>query len=277
MEYNKVKMQAVLEAFHRVTKARVAIFDKNFNELQSYPKALGKICRVLRENGKIDRMCLNSDKCAFKKVANEKCRHDYQCEMGLYESIAPIFSKEKIIGYIMMGQVLTISGKNVLKEKIEKYAIDISRIEKIIEKENVVSYDSLSSVCFLMGICVENLCFEKSVADASLPYIEVIEKYLASNFNLKLSVSSVSDKFGISRVTLYNMFMKKYNENPSCYINRLKMEKVKSLLGENCCIEDILLAVGMEDKNYLSRLFKKTVKMTIREYQFMLENGEYDQ
>lgn len=273
MEYNKAKLAEVLEAFYRTTNARVAIYDDKFNEVECFPKEKCKLCEILRQDEKIDLMCKDSDKRAFKKVQQEKERYVYQCKMGMYESVAPIISHGKLIGYIMMGQVLTLSGKNVIREKIKNFQVDILSIEKILEKSQTIPTDKLSSIGFLMSMCVEYLCAYGEIDEKPQGKVQAIEEYIKSNLTKKITVAEIADKFNMSRTALYKMYMKTYRKSPSEHINELKIEIAKQCIAQDLSTAEICEKTGIEDKNYLSRLFKRHTQMTMSEYKFMTKKG----
>ncbi|MEG1520250.1 MAG: PocR ligand-binding domain-containing protein [Clostridia bacterium] len=271
MEFNKAKLMEVLEAFYRTTNARVAIYDDKFNEVEAYPQSACKLCEKLRQNKEIDKLCKQSDKIAFAKVQAEKTRYIYQCKMGMYESVAPIMLQGNLIGYVMMGQVLTLSGKNVLREKLEKYDVDKAEFSKIIENSQTIPSDKLSSIGLLMSICVEYLCSQKGINEEFNGKVQTIEKYITDNLSRKITIGEIQEKFKISRAALYKMYMKNFNEPPSAHINALKMQKAVECVKLGLSTDEICVKVGIDDKNYLSRIFKKYNKMTIGDYRFMCQ------
>ncbi len=185
LEINRKKLNEVLKAFYRTTGARVAIFDDKKNEIASYPERSCKLCELLRKNPHIDTRCRNSDKKAFDACKKKQVIYTYECSMGLFESIAPVFSHGKIVAYIMMGQVVCLSSKSEILERARKYFRDVSQIEKAMSLMKNISTERLESSSLLMNICVEHLFSTASIVVEKPDKYKKLTNIFWTIFNIK--------------------------------------------------------------------------------------------
>lgn len=270
LEINYTKLNEVLQAFYRTTGARVGIFDENKNEILCYPQDICKLCKTLRSNPHINKRCVNSDKKAFEICKKTKAPYTYECDMGLYESVAPIVTDGKIIAYVMMGQVACISSKSEITDRASKYFSNMQEIESIVYKLKNISSDQLTSSAYLMNVCVEYLFSTATIIHESVDFFAKLDKYIAKNMRNKILADDVCTYFGISRTTLHYQLKNKYQMNFSQRLNYLRIEKAKKMLIQKTPIEDICGNIGISEKSYFYKTFKNITGKTIKE--FLIDN-----
>lgn len=269
-EINYTKLNEVLQAFYRTTGARVGIFDENKNEILCYPQDICKLCKTLRNNPHINKRCINSDQKAFEICKRTKAPYTYECDMGLYESVAPIITDGKIIAYVMMGQVACISSKSGILDRASKYFSDMQEINSIVNKLKNISIDQLTSSAYLMNICVEYLFATATITHKDLDFYGKLDKYISNNMQNKILADDVCNCFGISRTTLHYQLKNKYHMNFSQRLNYLRIEKAKKMLINKIPIEDICSHIGISEKSYFYKTFKNITGKTIKE--FLIDN-----
>ena len=104
-EYDLSKMQELLHDFYNLTGIKICIYDSAENELCYYPEKLTPFCRALREDAAADGRCRACDRRAFAECKRTHRRAVYTCHAGLLECFSPILYNDKIIGYIVIGQI----------------------------------------------------------------------------------------------------------------------------------------------------------------------------
>lgn len=113
---------------------------------------------------------------------------------------------------------------------------------------------------------------EKSgtLSPSALVYCRQAEKYVADNLCKKLTLTEIADHIGISKNYLTNIFSQNRGMPLIEYINRMKLNHILELmLRFNYGIRQAGEYVGMDDPNYVSRLFKSYYGVTLSEYKNM--------
>ncbi len=97
-----------------------------------------------------------------------------------------------------------------------------------------------------------------------------VKQYVQRNFARDLSTSKLADEFFVNANYLSTLFKKKEGINLTRYIEEVRMERAKELLKGNKSITSIAAETGYMDSGYFSRIFKKYVGMSPRQYRNQL-------
>jgi YesN/AraC family two-component response regulator len=99
------------------------------------------------------------------------------------------------------------------------------------------------------------------------PYINQIKSYLHHHYTEPITVQMVADLVNLNPVYCGALFTKETGNTILHYANELRITKAKELLQcTNASISEIAAEVGFEDLYYFSRIFKKLVGFSPKEY-----------
>ncbi len=91
--------------------------------------------------------------------------------------------------------------------------------------------------------------------------------YINGNFNNEITLDSISDHLNINKCYFCKVFKKETGKTYSQYLNEVRINKSKKmLLDHSGSILDIALAVGFNNQNYFSMVFRKQNAMSPLEY-----------
>lgn len=113
--------------------------------------------------------------------------------------------------------------------------------------------------------------------DGSYGVFKNIAEYIQRHYREPLSVSEISDIYGVSENQLYYIFKKHIDISPSQYIKELKLNKARKflLLSENS-IKDISEHLGYMDPLYFSKLFKSEFGLSPNKYRNKFKKNPYN-
>jgi len=99
--------------------------------------------------------------------------------------------------------------------------------------------------------------------------ISMAKEYIKNNLSNKdLSLTSISDYVGLSKIYFCSLFHKTTNVNFNSYLKQARVERAKELLSTtNMKVFEISDAVGFSNAKYFGYVFKQVVGMTPLEYQ----------
>ena len=99
-------------------------------------------------------------------------------------------------------------------------------------------------------------------------YVGSAVRYIAYNYSAGIDVSQIAREIGVSRSHLYRVFMQNLGVTPNEYLTRYRIEKACELLGgHRLPIGSVASSVGYEDPLYFSRVFKRLMGLSPRDYQ----------
>lgn len=128
-------------------------------------------------------------------------------------------------------------------------------------------YTEWSSVIDGALITLINLLQARVANREEHPVIVKIKRFVRANFSQKISLKDIADDVGYSPNYCDTFFREHTGESLIDYVINSKIDEAKLLLVEGALsLKDVAFAVGFEDYNYFSRLFKKKTKYTPSEY-----------
>ena len=106
-------------------------------------------------------------------------------------------------------------------------------------------------------------------------HVREIIIYMNNNFRLQLTVQEIATNNHISVGRMMTLFSELVGMPPLAYLNRYRVSVACEMLQKtNAPIGEISYAVGVEDRLYFSRLFKKYKGVSPREYRMNREKED---
>ena len=97
-------------------------------------------------------------------------------------------------------------------------------------------------------------------------YDRILE-YIDRNFQRDISLNDLAEISGFNASYISQLFPKKTGLTLTEFVARVRIEKAKELLRtDDMNIGEVAFAVGFEDQNYFSRVFKEYEKVTPKDY-----------
>lgn len=93
-------------------------------------------------------------------------------------------------------------------------------------------------------------------------HIGKIKSMINDCLDEKLTISRLSNEVGLSHFHFAKMFKVSFAESPACFINRLRIERVKQYLRTSRTIAEISLSTGFSQQSHMSQQFKKITGIT---------------
>ena len=102
---------------------------------------------------------------------------------------------------------------------------------------------------------------------------EAIKIYIRQNYRYQLSTGNIAEAFFVNASYASRRFSERFGITITEYISNIRVEHAKNLLATTGApIGSIALNVGIDDANYFTRVFKKTVGMSPTEYRQSKQN-----
>lgn len=147
--------------------------------------------------------------------------------------------------------------KNYKDETFDEAFTTLSKMSTTAELEQFVLKSCMSCVTFASSLSKNN----------QNPIILQACEYIENNLSKDITLETAAEKLNVSSFYLSKLFKKEKGENFISYLTNLRLNKAKELLhNKSLIIKEITAAVGYNDQNYFSKLFKNKFGMTPTEY-----------
>lgn len=108
--------------------------------------------------------------------------------------------------------------------------------------------------------------------------IAQIQFWLHTNLNSNISLLALAQQFGLSQRSFTRRFKMATGVRATEYWQQLRIETAKDLLASsNLSIQEIAYQVGYQDQGHLTRLFKKHLSLTPKDYRAMVRKKLFSQ
>ena len=247
------------------------LWDENRNLLFSYPQKHRRFCRAIKEYSDMGNICLKSDEDGFAEVDRTGKTYVFRCPFGLTEAFCPIIRNGQIIGYITCGQAIEEENAQDIIRRIRALPNlgdeDKDKLCGLIENATKTDVDKITACADVMSM-ISSYLWQKNIVNQrhSLAFRKATD-YIMAHISEEISVQMLSEYLNMSQTSLYSLAVENCGTGMSEYIRKLRMEKAEELLVETD--EDIQMiseTVGIPDKNYFSKLFKKKNGITPAQY-----------
>ena len=200
----------------------------------------------------------------------------FECHMGMRELIVPIIRLDSLIGIIFVGQC-RIEGEDMtltVRQSAERLGGSPDNFAELYSALPLVDRNLLLNTGKLLSEYYEAMITKSETLnfngdDEKPPALlaERIKNYLDQEYIRGAKLSRVAARFFVNPSYASRTFSRQYGVSIVDYVNRLKIDRAKLLLSTtDIPLGSIALNVGFSDANYFSRLFKKNVGISPREY-----------
>jgi len=259
IKFNIPEIENIISNIYVATKFKCVLYDSDFNIIHSHPDTMGEFCRLVRTVPEYAEKCKKCDICGLKCSEKSLKTHIYKCHMGLTEAVSPIIYSNNVIGFIMIGQLLTEDSKEIIKKNIRDYPKKdiVPRLMEEYKKLTISKYESIHAVTNIIEMCASYLWLKQLISLNVNTLSYAIQDYISEHLNDDLSLSVLCHNFNISKSTLYALSTKEFGKGISEYIRDIRINKAKQLLsGTDFTVSEIAEKVGFIDANYFIKVFK---------------------
>ncbi len=266
--FHDSELNALMQDFYVLTGIRIILFDESYNEIAYYPPFDETFCALLRNNHEFDEKCRECDRISFDKCKKTQKLDVYKCHAGLIDATAPIMDGERIIGYMMFGQITDDNNRTNFTARMlslcKKYGVADDAYERISTIEYRSERQILAASRILDALTVY-IQLREIVTPSGKQLIDEIERFIDAHISEEIDISRLCREFSISRTRLYEQTGKYIGGGIAAYIRKKRLEYAKNLIRTtDMSVSEISDAVGFSDYNYFLRIFKQEFGMSPR-------------
>ncbi len=267
--FNIAKLMTLLKYFNTLTGFRVGVFDIFTNEIAAYPKEHSSFCKIIRSCDKALCCCRESDKKAFDKAISHNDVYIYRCHAGLMEAVAAIVDRQKVVGFLVVGQMRSDEDRCFNVNSVKPYFTDneMEALSHAYDRLQTVKNDVVIASANILKACAVSIWLENYILIQNEDLAKKFESYVISNLTDDLSLNTLTEKLSVGKTKLCSCVKERYSMPPGDFIKKCRIEKAKEMLiNTSLPISDIANAVGIPDYNYFTKVFKNVTELTPRDF-----------
>lgn len=257
LKLNFQEIRNIFELFYTMSGIRIVLFDADYNEVLAYPENKCRFCSLMHSEKELSQKCRESDLAAFGECKKSDKIYIYKCHAGLVEATIPLKDNNKIIGYMMFGQITDLKDKSALGEFVgeinHRYGLECT--PKGIRYRNE---KRIAAAAKLLEICMDYIMLKDMIVPDNNRITRLAREYIADNLCSDIKIGDVCEYADTCRTKLYNAFADDCGVGIAEYIRRERLKLAYSLLksGE-FTVAEVSEKSGFSDYNYFSRIFKR--------------------
>ncbi|MBQ9802973.1 MAG: PocR ligand-binding domain-containing protein [Clostridia bacterium] len=262
------KIERVFRDFYNVTRFKIVLFNAERRVITSYPTGMCRFCREVRGCSALAEECRRCDERGFDMCDQTRQPYIYQCHLGVFEAIAPIYAGDMNAGYLMFGQIRPGDATEIKKAAARVNAKHGTCLtDEMIDEMTEADEAFIGSAVNMMTMCASYLYTAEIIRDNPNVLVYQLKEYVRAHLGGDLSLEAICRDFYISRSKLYHLSREAFGMGITQYVRAERIREAKRLLrGGDLSVSEIARAVGIPDDNYFIRLFRATEGMTPLRY-----------
>ena len=267
VNFDLKKLNELLDDFNKVTGLTVSLWDGEHNQLAFSPKIIPDFCKLVKSTEAGRDACLKSDIALCKLSYEKKEPVIHYCHAGLVDVAMPILYNDVLLGYMMFGQVLDKGATLPNIEACKSYGLSETEVLTAYSKLKFFEKETIDSAMNILKVCTYYLWISQMISPEKNLLAHNIDVYISENLSADISVNNICKKFAISKNKLYKICEDFFGKTFNVYFTSKRIECAKRLLLEtDKPIYEVSIDSGVSDYNYFTKMFKKSVGISPREY-----------
>ena len=244
---NRERLDRVLDDFSIATGINVNFADCDREIPLPRSHANNPLCTAIQSTREGYERCIASDRALLKKCTASRCRECHTCHAGLVDVAVPIYDGDRLLGYIILGQMKSDTG----------FTGD-ERLRPLYDSLPLYSEAQIRAISSVAEMLARTVLFENLLHPSYRRGIEEAISYIDAHLSERLTVSTIAKSTYVSKTALYEAFHKQFSCTVGEYVNDRRLSRSRELLqGTAQSVEAIAQAVGFASTAYYSRMFKK--------------------
>lgn len=254
------EVQALLDDFAALLDIRVTFFSADGVRV-CRGKAMRncEFCRIIQEELGEFEACQSLDFDKQREVA-EKCEVlSYRCHAGLYEGISPVCIRDRLAGFLMIGQYRV--GDAPPTEALERCQ-DASRRQRLLaafEELPKFTPEKLQSILGLFRTLIDYIAVrELAVVQCDRLRLE-IDHYIEKHGDGDIRLPEMAKKLGRSVSTISQFLRRNHHTTFKELVTEHRLHRAEQFWIEHpeATVAEAAFAAGFTDQFYFSRVFRR--------------------
>ena len=257
LKYDKEKLERAMSDFYLSTGIALKLLDTDLKPI-GYTAPIKNYCALIQASERGKSACSRSDTELLEKCRMSRKPEISICHAGLADIAVPVIHANRIIAYIILGQIKTDRDYS----EIVKYAAEIGISPDDLKHyyNELVTYDEkrIESVSNLALMLSKYILLENVINPTVNRVLDDAIRYIDENLCSHISIEALTSSINVSKSTLYKCFHDLLGCTVSEYVTGRRIKKAEELLrSTDLSMEEIAERVGFSSAAYFTKNFKR--------------------
>ena len=263
INFNIEKLDKLMYDFYSITGITISVWNSEFQQLSFQPREMCAFCRTIKstEAGKLACFLSDQELCMQCSKTDKPSKH--VCHAGLIDLAFPIKYKDRILGYIMFGQISDKSEEemqSIIKSLGKRLGVDTKALSDGYRELIPYNEAMIDSAASILKLATRYLWLSEYIDIGHDDIATQINEYIRENLVQNVTVDSICRDLNIPKKRLYAISHRNFGVPIGEHICNLRITEAKRLLeSTNLSIQQIAASVGVSDYNYFAKFFKLRV------------------
>lgn len=210
--------------------------------------------------------CHLCDRNAVDTVLKTRKPYRYLCHAGLYEVAIPVLENDELIAIILFGQMLDDTPREEQWKRILQkcyWEKDTEGLHQTFLRLRQISYEQMEACAEIARTCVNEVRLRSmsnlNIADDA----SRLRQYIETHYADRLDAESLALALHMGTTKLYSVCRQRYHKTPMQLLMEIRIQAAMELLRSTKeHIGAIAQAVGYENQNYFTKVFRKATGLT---------------
>jgi AraC-like DNA-binding protein len=173
----------------------------------------------------------------------------------------------KSVKAFLMISISAIATHFLLKK--EKWSKVIMRLTMRIE--NMAKIDDMKELCYWFEMTIMNIFRKSEKMQVEELLSEKVIEFIYKHYGEDIQISDISKAVGASSSSIMHKLKSETGRTFSMHLNDIRIKEAKRLLSfTSLSLGEISLRCGFKDQSYFTKVFKKNLNLTPKEFRMML-------
>lgn len=272
------KLSNILFTLSAFSKGKLRFYDDTTHTYRSKGTENAPFCRILARSPHSNALCTQCNEQANNRCKNINGCHVYHCHANLLEFVFPIRCNGIYIGHLSTGQFREKSkapNDTYFNYLAELTGHSTEKIKKAYYSQASLSSDGILGAKLLLELAGQKLNEEQVFSIDTHNIIVQIEQYIRNHLAHKLTLQEIADYVHMNPSYMSSMYHNATGTTISNFIQQERVAQAAYLFSiSDMGISKAAAAVGINDANYFTKIFKKQTGYTPRDYRRKITTGE---
>ena len=204
------------------------------------------------------RACGRSDSELLAKCKESRKPEISICHAGLADIAVPIIYADKIIAYILLGQIKTDKDYSEISDYVTSIGLPTDKMKEYYDELATYDKQRIESVSNLALILSKYILLENMINPTVNRVLDDATEYIREHLSEDISIETLTKSINVSKSTLYKCFHELVGCTVSEYVTKQRINKAEQLLnGTDLSVEEISEKVGFSTAAYFTKKFKE--------------------